>query len=188
MVHWFHLRKRWRVFPRLMQGCLVEFSQVKPTTCLLDPIPTPFLKTLDKFIEEQLLYMVNCSLQTTSFKTAVLRPLLKNNNLDSAVLTTIILCPSFLRKDKKKLVFNQVNDFFLNASNIFFEKYQSGLRINHSTETALLKILNGIRCNLDNHKLTVFGASGSNCHLWHSRPSHFIKQIEQQGQPLWHCL
>ena len=43
---------------------------------------------------------------------------------------------------------------FLNRKKIL-EKHQSGFRKYHSTETALLKILNNIRWDLDNKKLTV---------------------------------
>ena len=135
------------------------FSQVNPTTCLLDPIPTPFFKTFYGFFEEQLLNIVNCSLQTgvfpTAFKTAVVKPLLKKSNVDPNVLNNYrpVSNLPFLSKILEKLVFNQVNAF-LNMNNIL-EKYQSGFRRNHSTETALLKILNDTRCNLDNHKLTV---------------------------------
>ncbi|XP_073349448.1 uncharacterized protein [Pagrus major] len=135
------------------------FSQVKPTTCLLDPIPTPFFKTLYGFFEEHLLYLVNCSLQTgvfpTSFKTAVVKPLLKKSDLDPNVLNNYrpVSNLPFLSKILEKLVSNQVNEF-LNSKHIL-ESHQSGFRMNHSTETALLKILNDIRCNLDNNKLTV---------------------------------
>ena len=70
------------------------FSQVKPTTCQLDLIPTPFFKTLCGFFEDQLLYMVNCSLQTgvfaASFKTVVVMPLLKKSDLDPNILQTLI--------------------------------------------------------------------------------------------------
>ena len=62
------------------------FSQVNPTTCLLDPIPTSLLKSFYGFFEEQFLNIMNCSLQTgvfhTAFKTAVVMPLLKKSNLD----------------------------------------------------------------------------------------------------------
>ena len=47
----------------------------------------------------------------------------------------------------------QENDFLI--TNNILEKCQSGFRTNHITVIALLKILNDIRCNLDNHKLTV---------------------------------
>ena len=136
------------------------FSQVNPTTCLLDPIPTPFFKTLYGFFEEQLLNIVNCSLQTgvfpTSFKTAVVKPLLKKSNLDPDILSNyrpVSNFPFLSFFNFEKLVFNQVNDF-LNTNNVL-ENHQSGFRMNHSTETALLKISNDARCNLDNHKLTV---------------------------------
>ncbi|XP_076601118.1 uncharacterized protein LOC143329205 [Chaetodon auriga] len=124
-----------------------------------NPIPTSLLKTFYGFFEEQILNIVNYSLQTgvfpAAFKTSVVKPLLKKSNLDPNIFNNYrpVSNLPFLSKILEKLVFNQVNDF-LNSINIL-EKYQSGFRMNHSTETALLKILNDIRYNADSQKLTV---------------------------------
>uniref|UniRef100_A0A669DS15 Reverse transcriptase domain-containing protein n=1 Tax=Oreochromis niloticus TaxID=8128 RepID=A0A669DS15_ORENI len=135
------------------------FSTVRPTTCLLDPIPSPLFKTLYGFFEAELLYMMNCSLQLgvfpADFKTAVVRPLLKKSNLDCNNFNNYrpVSNLPFLSKILEKLVFIQINDF-LNDKQIL-EIFQSGFRVNHSTETALLKVLNDIRCNWDSQKLSV---------------------------------
>ncbi|RCU35146.1 hypothetical protein DVA81_17750, partial [Acinetobacter baumannii] len=53
----------------------------KPTTCLLDPIPTRLLKEVLPLVSTSLLDMINLSLLTgyvpQSFKVAVIKPLLK---------------------------------------------------------------------------------------------------------------
>uniref|UniRef100_A0A3B3DFR7 Reverse transcriptase domain-containing protein n=1 Tax=Oryzias melastigma TaxID=30732 RepID=A0A3B3DFR7_ORYME len=134
-------------------------SQVNTKTCLLDPIATSLFKTFYGFFESELLNIVNCSLQTGVFpsacKTAVVRPLLKKSSLDPNTLDNYrpVSNLPFLSKIIEKSVATQLHEF-LNHKNIL-EKYQSGFRMNHSTETALLKIVNDLRINLDSQKLSV---------------------------------
>ncbi|XP_052463142.1 uncharacterized protein LOC128020352 [Carassius gibelio] len=62
----------------------------KPTTCLLDPVPTKLLKELLPVAEETLLNIINSSLTLghvpKPFKLAVIKPLIKKPKLDPSVL------------------------------------------------------------------------------------------------------
>ncbi len=61
----------------------------KPTTCLLDPVPTKLLKELLPVAEEPLLNIINLSLSSQvpkPFKLAVIKPLIKKLKLDPCEL------------------------------------------------------------------------------------------------------
>uniref|UniRef100_A0A1A8K0K3 Reverse transcriptase domain-containing protein n=1 Tax=Nothobranchius kuhntae TaxID=321403 RepID=A0A1A8K0K3_NOTKU len=90
-----------------------------------------------------------------AFKRAVVRPLLKKSNLDFNDFNNFrpVSNLPFLSKILEKLVLIQLNDF-INHQHVL-EKFQSGFRVNHSTETALLKILNDFRTNYDARRATV---------------------------------
>ncbi len=62
----------------------------KPTTCLLDPVPTKLLKELLTVAEQPLLNIINSSLSLghvpKPFKLAVIKPLIKKPKLDPCEL------------------------------------------------------------------------------------------------------
>ena len=130
----------------------------KPTTCPLDPIPTPLLL---EFLDELLptiTHIMNLSLASgdfpSTFKTAVVRPLLKKSNLDRNNLKNYrpVSNLSFLSKILEKIVLAQIFEHI--NSNSLLPQNQSAYRPHHSTESALLKVCNDILLALDKGKVT----------------------------------
>jgi hypothetical protein len=134
-------------------------QNLSPSTCVLDTLPTNFFKTVFHLIAADVLQIVNVSLLSGTFpkslKTAVVKPLLKKNNLDASMLNNYrpISNLPFIGKIIEKVVFNQLTTFL--TSNGYFDYFQSGFRANHSTETALIKVSNDIRLNTDSGKTSV---------------------------------
>ncbi len=82
----------------------------------------------------------------------VVKPLLKKRNLDNTNYRPISNLP-FIGKIIEKVVFNQLNKYL--NSNGYLDNFQFGFRAHHSTETALIKIINDIRLNSDTGKTSV---------------------------------
>ncbi len=120
-----------------------------PTTCPLDPIPSHFLQAISPAVFPALTHIVNTYLHTgifpSAFKQARITPLLKKPTLNPTLLGNyrpVSLLP-FIAKTLERVVFNQVTAFL--TQNNLLNSNQSGFRSGHSTETALLSVVEDLR-------------------------------------------
>ena len=130
-----------------------------PKSCEPDPIPSKLLIECLDSILPSLTDLFNSSLATgifpQCFKSALVTPILKKRCLDHNDLNNYRpvsnLC--FITKILEKLVLSQVSSY-LNSHNLY-NTCQSAYRPGHSTETALLKVVNDLFLSLNKGNISV---------------------------------
>ena len=130
-----------------------------PKSCELDPIPSKLIIECLDSILPSLIDLFNSSLASgifpQCFKSALVTPILKKKCLDHNDLNNYRpvsnLC--FIAKILEKLVLSQVSSY-LNSHNLY-NTFQSAYRPGHSTETALLKVVNDLFLSLDKGNIYV---------------------------------
>ena len=133
-------------------------SSMPSKTCILDPIPTSIVKDVKELVP-LITKIVNASLESgqvpKKLKAAVIKPLLKQNGLDFNVLKNYrpVSNLPFVSKIIEKVVLDQLQTHL--RDNDLLEINQSAYRKNHSTETALLHVLENLLVQTDNKMVSI---------------------------------
>jgi hypothetical protein len=125
-------------------------------SCGLDPIPTTLLKDHIDHLLPALVTIVNQSLASGTFpsglKAAKVSPLLKKPALDKEIYKHYrpVSNLPYIGKLIERVVVQQINEY--RSNNNLYELCQSAYRKLHSTETALIKIVNDMLSAIDAKK------------------------------------
>ena len=125
----------------------------KSTTATVDPAPTKLVLEFTDVLLPVFQKIVNLSLTSgtvpIAFKKAVVKPLIKKPNLDPEVLGNYrpVSNLPYLSKILERAVADQLQAHL--DTNGLHVKFQSAYRRGHSTETALLRILNDLLVMID---------------------------------------
>jgi hypothetical protein len=160
------------VFTAAPLNCsMTSFSQICPLDvvklisslpgkqCTSDPMPTWLLKDCVHILSPFLCYMFNQSLEhgivPSVFKSAYITPLLKKSDLDPEDVKSYrpISNLSVISKLLERIVSKQLVQYL--TQNKLLPKFQSAYRANHSTETAVLKVMSDILLALDSGNLAM---------------------------------
>ena len=139
-----------------VKACILNSA---PKSCELDPIPSKLLIECLDSILPSLIDLFNSSLASgifpQCFKSALVTPILKKRCLDHNDFNNYRpvsnLC--FIAKILEKLVLSQVSSY-LNSHNLY-NTCQSAYHPGHSTETALLKVVNDLFLSLNKGNISV---------------------------------
>ncbi|KAL0174050.1 hypothetical protein M9458_030018, partial [Cirrhinus mrigala] len=133
--------------------------ELKATICPLDAVPARIMKEAIDIVGPCLVSFINSCLSLgtvpTALKHAIVQPLLKKPNLDPSILSNFrpISHLPFLYKLMEKLVVSQLQSHL--QLHAIADKFQSGFRSRHSTESALLRVHNDILGALDSKSSVV---------------------------------
>ena len=136
-------------------------GKAKPTTCVLDTIPTKLIKAHQDVFLPLVTMLINLSLSTGVFpntwKRTIVRPLLRKSGLETVLKNyRPVSNLNFISKLLEAAVLTQLQDHLYSQK--LLPQYQSSCRANFSTETLLVKLLDDILNGMELQEVTALVA------------------------------